>query len=759
MKTLTPLAILLTPTLITASSLTCTNGFTKHEIVIPASQINDGYCDCMDGSDELLTGACSGSLDWAGTGDVREGDDNGSQDEQRYKCSQQKLFLPLSHLDDGICDCCDGGDEPSGRCSDICDEILEEERKVKKKLADGFLIGNKKRQKEIMEFRQVVKDTMQEIDGLKGQIVPLETIIYEKGALVEEQKGNIVSEHLNTVNTIRDNFRANGDWKAFFHGEEGNPESMVEFIAAACHLYGESTMAHSKTSFSKETLCEPLRLAALDLGLLWNGENDMKIGAENDIVDAFMKNEMLLKESESEKEWVDPEDDILDDNRETESIDDDDHVSNTYYDDDYYDGVDLDGDDDEVVRRPRKQKKISKTYEKKYDDFIDDAGGDEYNYKFSSLMRSPFLAKSGKVLSRIDELLLNAAGEDDEGEDDESDSESTNDLENDLPPNFDPMAVQMVRNKLSTRVGQVKYGEILARSAKKMFESLEKIADEQQYIAYLENLVLGVINLSEIGEADVHEILAVINADIDNDSCYSPYSIICNSEDLRDVVSERCTERQNLNLCENADDDSHIPSNIQDGYFNYYVPTARGPDDYLSTIFATYHGNIFENTEVPSLDQDVKDATEKIAQLKKDIKVLKDERGMKAGKDGSPKFGKSGELYAIREDCFDINVAKYTYEVCLFGKSHQREGAATTGGTHLGTWEGASISEETGTRVWKWTGGAKCWNGPKRSATVFVTCGAETKLISADEPNICEYEFRMESYIGCDNKFKELHDL
>jgi hypothetical protein len=42
---------------------------------------------------------------------------------------------------------------------------------------------------------------------------------------------------------------------------------------------------------------------------------------------------------------------------------------------------------------------------------------------------------------------------------------------------------------------------------------------------------------------------------------------------------------------------------------------------------------------------------------------------------------------------------------------------------------------------------------------VFVTCGAETKMISADEPNVCEYEFKMESHIGCDDRYRTAHDF
>ena len=70
-----------------------------------------------------------------------------------------------------------------------------------------------------------------------------------------------------------------------------------------------------------------------------------------------------------------------------------------------------------------------------------------------------------------------------------------------------------------------------------------------------------------------------------------------------------------------------------------------------------------------------------------------------------------------------------------------------------------TYDEETGDRVMKWEGGAKCWNGPKRSATVFVTCGAMTRVLSADEPRTCEYEMRMESHIACDEGYRLRHGL
>ena len=60
-------------------------------------------------------------------------------------------------------------------------------------------------------------------------------------------------------------------------------------------------------------------------------------------------------------------------------------------------------------------------------------------------------------------------------------------------------------------------------------------------------------------------------------------------------------------------------------------------------------------------------------------------------------------------------------------------------------------------RSMKMEGWCKRLERPKRSATVFDTCGAETKLISAGEPNICEYESQMESYMRCDKKFMILN--
>ncbi|KAI8509956.1 hypothetical protein Bbelb_123840 [Branchiostoma belcheri] len=111
-------------------------------------------------------------------------------------------------------------------------------------------------------------------------------------------------------------------------------------------------------------------------------------------------------------------------------------------------------------------------------------------------------------------------------------------------------------------------------------------------------------------------------------------------------------------------------------------------------------------------------------------------------------FGPESEYSSLDGQCFELETKEYKYKLCPFDKctqSPKHGGSETT----LGRWEKWAGPEENKYIAMKYTKGQNCWNGPDRSTEVRMTCGIENKLLSASEPNRCEYVFDFETPAMC----------
>ena len=112
-------------------------------------------------------------------------------------------------------------------------------------------------------------------------------------------------------------------------------------------------------------------------------------------------------------------------------------------------------------------------------------------------------------------------------------------------------------------------------------------------------------------------------------------------------------------------------------------------------------------------------------------------------------FGREYEFGPLYRQCYEFTDREYTYKMCTFDKVTQRP---KNGGreTNLGTWGTWSGSGDQRYFQMKYENGEKCWNGPSRSATISLKCGLEDALLSASEPNRCEYAMEFSTPAVCE---------
>ncbi|KAH0786006.1 Glucosidase 2 subunit beta [Histomonas meleagridis] len=137
-------------------------------MTIPLSSLNDGKCDCPDGSDEPGTNGCL----------------NG-----HFYCRNiggKPKTIPSIKVNDGICDCCDGSDEydnPNAQCPNICSDLvtlslnsrdsiyrhIELGLRRKREIEPSIQSDYSKSQETLQELRQDLKKMEHELDILNRE--------------------------------------------------------------------------------------------------------------------------------------------------------------------------------------------------------------------------------------------------------------------------------------------------------------------------------------------------------------------------------------------------------------------------------------------------------------------------------------------------------------------------------------------------------------------------------------------------------------
>lgn len=722
---------------------------------------------------------------WAG---VRGSSPPGIESERSFfVCPQQtSLKLAFSRVNDGICDCCDGADEKeSGQCDDICDEILVEERAARAKLRENYEVGSKIRSNSISEYQQWLGEMKDKLHNLKDvELAQLEKERQDLEVQMRDEKiefskiwENIMMEQVASDDSLMSLIGAASKSSA---SEHMSVDDLSSLIISLCWLSGETSNDNVANG-----RCVPFDRASIDVGIMWDHPEEH---ADDNPLPKF--HYLDLKSNASLLEYAEKIIAMTKGNDTDEWSGKNRKKSNLKKRRDY----DYDYDDDDMHRDDFLDEEMEEEMEDEMEDETvahppkhSDSNDLSVDQMVQTRLQKLHLSSIRELFKEQAEMLLKLMppAEEEEDEEREEDTDEERSLEESATEEskeetgaekgVDPVAVNMAKSTINKRLGSINRGEASAKFAARHIISLMKnrLPSSRSIPTDVQMLAIRTIYHSQISSDDIAEAIYSTSTslksdvEVDPSTCVStsPWNDMCPPrllsiegssanfppdfiisaavrlcEERANAMAGVCTAQQGLDVNE-------FPTTIDEGYFNYYSPKQREESDLVTKAFSSIVPPLVMPFKLSKLIHEIGQLDGQISELKKEVGTIEGEIG------SDTKFGLDGELYILRDTCHSVESGKYEYEVCIFGKAAQRDIGQKQGGTNLGNWQSMQFNQ-AGMRTLKWTGGTKCWNGPQRSAEVVVTCGIETKLLTADEPETCQYVFTMESPIGCDVGFR-----
>jgi hypothetical protein len=345
----------------------------------------------------------------------------------------------------------------------------------------------------------MVNDTLERISQLQQELKPLEDDVRNTNTLLKTKQQELVVRYPDNAREWTRNVIRNDVGGLFQDILNRHWDEKVEFIAAICQWYGEMAMSNMHLGSGRNNnmkICEPLRLAALDAGIIWDGKSvRLPKGWGEELVRpllsrfGFVSLEEIVKENEN---WVDPENEILDgdyyhDHGHGHEEDDDEYGAGQ--DDDSYNN-DQHNSERNTHRRRHHHRKQQQQHDQEHGNHSmeqqqqeENRGNHGFQFQsiFGKIMRSNFHKHAKELISQIDKIQSQSSDDENlpNAEEEEKEIEQpSGSIESDESNlSFDPMAIQMVRNTLSSRIGQVESGNELAKSAISMMTLLQDAVD------------------------------------------------------------------------------------------------------------------------------------------------------------------------------------------------------------------------------------------------------------------------------------------